>query len=184
MQITNSNNQDFTAIYKIPKTNIDTHLRIDNSIAQAYHTFKKAPIYYFSGDCPFDASVAKIIDDDIKQKNLSYEWIIQNAKNFGIKLPNPREIDVWVFTGEKDIQIVDEYTKHAEKICTPTLLEKAKIFLFGHNRNYDIPEHLDIYSDILGRLDRLKDKFNESIKNHKVIEVKDSTDLFIKLMNE
>ena len=184
MQIQNSNNQNFTAIYKLPKSTIKAQEEIDKFIAPVYNHFKQNPVYYFCGDSPCDAYVAKIIEEDISKKNLSYEWILQNARNFNIELPDPQKIDVWVITGEKDINLIDQFNEQADKICKPSFLEKAKRFLFGDKRNYEIPEHLDIYSGMLEKLSLLKGKFREIIADKKVIEVDSTQNLAYLLMKE
>ena len=184
MQINNTNNQNFTAIYKIPKTNIDTHLKIDQLIAPVYNRMTNKPICFFSGECPYDAYVAKVIDNDVSKSNLSYEWAILNAKNFNIKLPNPQETDVWIFTGDEDIKIIDKYTKEADKLCKISFFEKIIEILLGQARRQDIPEHLDRYTPLLNKLSLLTTKFQDAISGKNVIEVDSPEALFMKLLKE
>ncbi len=184
MQSLNFDSQNFTSIYKIPKTTVKTHVEIAEAIEPLYRKNKDVPFYCFSGDCPVDASVASIIDEDMKAKHLSYDWIVDNAKNFNINLPDPRKIDVWVVTGKEDISRIDNYLDSADKICKPGFWNSLKRRLFGFERNYNIPEHLDIYSDILEMRKKLIDQFHDLIKNDSIIEAKDTNDFFIKLVEK
>ena len=184
MQIKNNNNQHFTAIYKIPKSNAKTQIEIDKFVAPIYNRIKHNPIYYFCGDCPYDAYIAKAIEENVKQQHLSYDWILQNAKRFNIELPDPEKIDIWVITGEKDISLVDKFTEQADKICKPTFGEKLKLFLFGKEENPELPNHLRIYSDALEKLSRLRSKFTELMADKNVTEVDSSYKLVQYLMKE
>ncbi len=183
MKISNITGNSFTAIYKVPNTTVQTHVEIQDAVAPVYEQQTKEPIYFFSGECPYDASVALIIDDDMKNKHLSYDWALQNAKNYNINLPDPNNIDVWVITGKKDVGKITEYLNKSEKISSPGFFKNLKRKLFGFERNYEIPEHLDIYTDMLEMRKKLTKGFNEIFKNEKVIEAKNSEDLFMKMVD-
>jgi len=183
MKISNITGNNFTAIYKVPNTTVQTHVEIQEAVAPLYEKYTKEPIYFFSGECPYDASVALIIDKDMKAKKLSYDWVVQNAKNYDINLPDPKNIDVWVITGKEDVEKITEYINKSEKITSPGFLKNLKRKLFGYERNYEIPEHLDVYTDMLEMREKLTRKFKEILKDKKVIEAKNCEDLYFKMVD-
>lgn len=182
MQIQNTNNNSFTAIYKIPKTNIQAHLELANEIAPEFLKTKRVPIYIFSGECPYDAYVASELEKSVNKQNLSYDWLIENAKNNGIKIPDPKNIDVWVFTGTKDVKLIDQYTDEAGKILKTSLRQKIKNFFSTPERDNNIPEHLDIYTPMLKKLNLVTAKFKEIIEGQDIVEVPNTQVLSSKLL--
>ena len=55
--------------------------------------------------------------------------------------------------------------------------------MFGYERNYEIPEHLDVYTDMLEMREKLTRKFKEIFKDKKVIEAKCTEDLYFKMVD-
>ena len=116
MEIRNINSAPkFTGIYKFP--NVDAKMM--NNISEHMTFFAnvtKSPVYLFSGRHPLENKVVEIITEIIPEcKQYSYDWLVQNAKNHGITLPDSRTCDAWIFTN-KDILLLRECCEKVDKI--------------------------------------------------------------------
>ena len=105
MEIRNiSSTPKFTGIYKFP--NVDAKMLDNISEHMAFFScVTKSPVYLFSGKHPLENKVVEVITEPVPEcKQYSYAWLVQNAKNHGITLPDARTSDAWIFTN-KDIYL-------------------------------------------------------------------------------
>ena len=191
MQITNninSNNirtQNFNGIYRIKKANSGLVDEIQTTVKPLYESVKRRAVIAFYGDNPADLPLVSALDKITKTENTSYNWLVQNAKNHGIKFVDKNNCNVWVFTGD-DIGVVTDTLGYAShEFEKPNLFFKFKLLkdmVFGKFK--DVPEHLKEYLCITEKNKKFTSYFQERIKNKEVVEVDNIHDLIYKMFLE
>lgn len=183
MQIQNYNSkQNFTSIYRIKHSNIEAFLEINKYVYPAYKMAKRKPAFIFMGENPCDAFVAGSIKNHAEKFNYSYDWLVQNAKNHGLKIPNPQDIDAWVFTGENDANLVKNFL--SDVIKKESSLWQIIKRTFNPQIDYNLPKHLREYSGPIKFNEEYTNRFRTLFDPKKIIDCKDVPDLYFKMLRE
>ena len=101
----NINTQNFNGIYRIKKADSGLIDEIQTFVKPMYEQVKRRAVLAFYGDNPVDIPLVSALDKITKKESTSYQWLVQNAKNHGIRFVDKNNCDVWVFT-DKDVDIV------------------------------------------------------------------------------
>lgn len=174
MEIRNINNAPkFTGIYRFP--NVDARMVENISDHMTFFAnVTKNPVYLFSGRHPLESKVVEIIVDTIPEcKQYSYEWLVQNAKNFGLSLPDSNIVDAWVFTN-KDISLIRECCEKFDGILKDDksfLGVLKKIFFSSETPRRRLPRHLKELEDIADKNEKMVETFQQVIQDKKVVKV-------------
>ena len=51
----------------------------------------------------------RLLEEGVKLDSCSYEWLLLNARNHGINLPDFRDADGWIFTGMRDMELLKKF---------------------------------------------------------------------------
>ena len=174
MEIKNINNTpSFTGIYKLRNVDFKTVKQIKEYMP-FFADVTNLPVYMFSGRHPMEGSVVSIINSSVKEcKQYSYDWLVQNAQNHGLLLPNIRSVEAWVLTG-KDVKIFQQFMENANKTInkSTSFFAKLKILFFGSpTPNPSLPRYLRGIVPLLNENDKLIDIYAQTLHGSKVVEV-------------
>jgi hypothetical protein len=180
MEIKNiSSTPKFTGIYKFP--NVDAKMLDNISEHMAFFScVTKSPVYLFSGKHPLENKVVEVITETVPEcKRYSYAWLVQNAKNHGITLPDARTSDAWIFTN-KDIYLIRDCCEKFDKVLKgeESFFDVLKkLFFVPDKPKRVLPRHLREIEDIAEKNNAMIDVFEKSIADKKVVEVNSLTSL-------
>lgn len=184
MQINNRNsnsNIKFSAIYRLPHTNSKVIKEFKDSVLPVYSLLKQEPGYCFIGHSPYEAAFVETLEEGAKLDSCSYEWLMLNAKNHGINLPDLRDTDGWIFTGREDLDSLKKFM-FSKKL---DLMAKFKqIFNSESVRNRHLPPHLELYRTLMQMNERNSEKFQTVIKDKQITTVQDISELLQKMVEE
>ncbi len=182
MQINNNNNNvNFSAIYRLPHTNSKVINEFKDSVLPVYSLLKQEPSYCFIGHSPYEAAFVETLEEGAKLDSCSYEWLLLNAKNHGINLPDFRDADGWIFTGMRDMELLKKFM-FSKKLDIITRFKQ--LFNGSSVRNLDLPQHLNVFKSLIKMNERNSEKFQTLVKDQPVITVKDSSDLMQKMAED
>ncbi len=182
MQINNNNNNvNFSAIYRLPHTNTKFIKEYQSSVLPMYSMLKGEPSYGFIGSSPYEAAFVETLEEGVKLDSCSYEWLLLNARNHGINLPDFRDADGWIFTGMRDMELLKKFM-FSKKLDIITRFKQ--LFNGSSVRNLDLPQHLNVFKSLIKMNERNSEKFQTLVKDQPVITVKDSSDLMQKMAED
>ena len=184
MQINRTNNIAFNGIYKIPNTNIATYKMTKNVLEPICSSLLNEPVRIFYGDNPYTKMLPQNIDKHCKIPNTSYNWFRQNALKHDVHLPDLDNIDVWVVSGEKDVALIDDFYKKADKIFPKSKLSTKIIAYKNFFKYQDLPEHLRVFMPVVELNEKFCKIFNEQIKDKTIIKSKSYQEIFMKIVEE
>lgn len=190
MQINNNldrniKTQNFNGIYRIKKANSGLVDEIQTYVKPLYEPVKRRAVLAFYGDNPTDLPLVNALDRITRAENTSYNWLVQNARNHGIKFVDKNNCNVWVFTGGDIGVVVDTLGYASHEFEKPNLLFKLKLFkdmLFGKFK--DVPEHLKEYLFLAEKNKKFTAYFQEQIKDKKIVDADNIYDLVHKMSLE
>ena len=174
MEIRNINSTPkFTGIYRFPNVdakmvkNISEHMTFFANVT-------KNPVYLFSGRHPLESKVVETIIETVPEcKQYSYDWLVQNAKNFGISLPDSKVVDAWVFTN-KDITLLKECCEKFDLILKGDESfwgALKKMFFSSETPRRRLPHHLRELEDIADKNEKMVETFQQVIQDKEVVKV-------------
>ena len=182
MEIKNINTTPrFTGIYKL--SNVDNKTIKDiSSHMTLFAKVTNRPVYLFGGNHPLEGSVVNIINETVPEcSRYSYEWLVQNAKNFGVTLPAAKNVDAWVFT-YKDIDLVKDFLEISSKLVNKKksfMGVLKKLFAASDLPEMQLPSHLRPLHDLLKENEQMTETFQRVIENKKVVEVNSLENLLV-----
>ena len=174
MEIRNINSTPkFTGIYRFPNVDAKTVTEISKHMT-FFANVTKNPVCLFSGRHPLESKVVETIIETVPEcKQYSYEWLVQNARNHGLSLPDPSDVDAWVFTN-KDITLLKEccekfdlILKGEETFCGVL----KKIFLAPETPKRRLPRHLKKLEEIADKNEKMVETFQQVIQDKEVVKV-------------
>ena len=180
MEIRNINNTPkFTGIYRFP--NVDAKMVGDISEHMTFFAnVTKNPVYLFSGRHPLESKIVEtIIETTPECKKYSYGWLVQNARNHGLSLPDPSVVDAWIFTN-KDIILLKECCEKFDLILKgdETFLGVLKkLFFSSETPKRQLPRHLRALEDMADKNEKMIEIFQQLIQDKKVVKVDNLRDL-------
>lgn len=180
--VNNHNKQNFTGFYRIRHTNKTFMDLLQNQVVPLYEITTHKPAYIFQGRSPFDSALEKTIRAQVENEGYSYKWFVQNAKNHGLNVPDFDDIDTWVITGAEDIKSLAPLFKQDKVPFLTKFINNIKNFFTVSNQNSNnIPEHLQMFTSIMNRNEKLVQDYRDLIADKKVVEV-DNLENLIKEM--
>ena len=186
MEIRNNiNTQNFNGIYKLKNSDIESLELVKDAIIPMYSHVKRRFALSFIGDNPAESAFVNASAIAAKSDGGSYEWLIQNAKSHGLKLPNRNNGDIWVLTGDDTEIIADSLSYSVREMERPNLRFKFKLIkemLFG--RFKDLPQHLKEYLPVAEMNNKFTTHFQDLLNGKKIDEVDNLQDLTYKMAVE
>jgi hypothetical protein len=187
MEIRNINStSQFTGIYKLPNVDAATIKEISSHMNLVARVTNR-PVYLFGGNHPLEGSVVKIIRDTVPEcRQYSYNWLVQNAKNHGITLPEANKVDAWVITSN-DIDIMKGYLDKSDSLINKkkTFLTVLKeIFLGSEQPGKELPSYLRALMDLSAKNEKMVEAFQEIIATKKVVEANNLQKLVQSILQE
>lgn len=193
---TNRINTNFKGIYRTPYSE-ESIKEVKQQVLPIYNRISNQKVKYFIGRNPFFDSFQschKIIADE---NSSSYEWLKMNAQNHGAKAKDFDEEFIYVISGEKDIQALDNYinerVKEISNNAIKIIKEKhsvwgklKKLFMSEKNTETDayanLPEHLKFVFHLID----LEKKETQAFENFALnkIDSKTPKELLVKMMQE
>ncbi len=184
MQINNRNNNrniKFSAIYRLPHTNSKVIKDFKDSVLPVHSLLKQEPGYCFIGHNPYEAAFVETLGEGAKMESCSYEWLLLNAKNHGIKLPDLRDTDGWIFTGMEDLNSLKKFM-FSKKL--DLMVKFKQIFNRESIANRPLPPHLNTYKRLIHMNEINSEKFQTVIKDKQITTVQDISELLQKMVEE
>lgn len=128
----------------------------------------------FSYENPMEYIFADIANDIAEDNNCSYEWVIDNARNHGIKFSDSATSVLWVVTGKKDCEKFNKFIDKREKKHANNF---KKLVKYVCKNCLDIPNHLVALkaADLCADIERKK--FAEFIKKNPFKTMKTPEDI-------
>lgn len=123
MKINEINSQNFKGIYRIKNTPQNMEA-LKNVVIPTYEFLRNEPARIFKGENPFSEFLINIGIKKVANVNhYSEQWVIQNAKNHGIKFEEDKSI--YIITGEEDKKAL---LKYMENLADSLDLSKLNYF--------------------------------------------------------
>ena len=174
MEIRNINSTPkFTGIYRFPNVDAKTVTEISKHMT-FFANVTKNPVCLFSGRHPLESKVVETIIDTVPEcKKYSYEGLVQNARNHGLSLPDPSDVDAWVFTN-KDITLLKECCEKFDLILKGEETfwgVLKKIFLAPETPKRRLPRHLKKLEEIADKNEKMVETFQQVIQDKEVVKV-------------
>lgn len=174
MEIRNINNTPkFTGIYRFPNVDAKMVENISEHMTFFANVTKK-PVYLFSGRHPLESKVVEtIIESTPECEKYSYGWLVQNARNHGLSLPDPSTVDAWIFTN-KDIYLLKECCEKFDLILKGDESfwgALKKMFFSSETPRRRLPHHLRELEDIADKNEKMVETFQQVIQDKEVVKV-------------
>lgn len=189
MQIQNNNYQpNFTSIYRMKHANASTYKKLLKEVLPGAMLVKNQEYTAFIGANPHEIHSVGLINS-LRDKKYSDSWFRQNSAQYGIRIPNLDDSDIWVFSG-KDANIPIMYKNEVmEKEQPKGFFKKIVSYIKGYrdfskhqDEIFDVPEHLRSikYATILN--DQYTEGFHTLLAGKDISEAKSIEDLATKII--
>ncbi|MBR6722830.1 hypothetical protein IKL64_05195 [bacterium] len=174
MEIRNINNTPkFTGIYRFPNVDAKTVANISEHMT-FFAGVTRSPVYMFAGKHPLEAKVVEVITETVPEcKQYSYDWLVQNAKNFGLTLPTSGNVDAWVFTN-KEVSLIKECCEKFDSILKgkKSFWSSLKsLFVVSDTPKKRLPSHLKELEELVSTNEKMVEIFQQVIQDKKVVKV-------------
>ena len=146
MKIQNtSSNANFKAYYKVPYDS-RTALLNRSGIMPSYGFINNEPALTFVGDNILAGVFNKQLERIAKAAGGTVEWLKNNARNYGLKVPDSDMSHLTVVTGLKDIRDIENFAienhKSYGKFALSTFAKVYKSLKFIFNNENKLPSHI------------------------------------------
>lgn len=165
---------NFGAYFKVPY-NKDTLMLNPTGLLPSYGIINKEPALTFVGDSMLAGVFNKQIEKIAKAAGGTVDWLKNNAKNYGLKIPEIDTSHLTIVTGFDDIREIEEYAiKHQKgfsKFSFRTFAKVYKSLKFIFNNENKLPGHIISLNLILkDYIPHIKD-FNKFMSNKNKIKL-------------
>lgn len=177
-------NNSFQGYYRLPNNKINAEI-IYNHLQPLMNEHNKA-IFVFSGKNPFSSNYIKNLQDLAKQNGVQTHWIINNAKNYGVELPNEELDTIFVATENKD---TDEILSLCQNLIIGSIFGLAKAMTKNFFRLFNSaaesrPYWLDGTKVIADTYNKTQAKFDKFISKKDVKQLDTASELIQSIRNE
>jgi len=193
---TNRIHTNFKGIYRIPYSETSVK-EIKQEILPLYSRVSNQKVKFFVGRNPFFDSFKTCYNVIADENSSSYEWLKMNAQNHGAKAKDFEDEFIYVISGEKDVNALDNYINARVQAISNKAIQMIKdkhsiwgqlkqLFVSNKNTEADIyanlPEHLKFVFYLIN-LEKEETEFFENFALNK-IALKTPKELFVKMMQE
>lgn len=175
---------NFTGVYRIPNTPENVKL-VNEKVTPMYKLMKHESVIGMEGENPLAYGVEFVKEIISSSQNSSKEWLMMNARNFGIELPRLNKENLLIISGQKDILKFAEFFQERIKANIKTPLQKFFDFFKTKTPNSQyLPEHLKVLPEFLEIYNKEAALYREFLSGRNVIDVKTPQELLTKMMTE
>lgn len=177
-------NVNFTGIYKISNTQENIKI-IEEKVIPMYNLMRHENVVGINCDNPLAIGIEFIKEKVGKSQGASKEWLMMNARRFGIELPELNTDNLFIVSGNKDIMKFAQYFQQRLKANTKGPLARFfAMFKPKVKHSQDLPEHLKSLPQILEDYNKESSLYREFLSKENVITVKTPQELLTKMMTE
>lgn len=188
MKISNNHSTpNFQGVYRLPFSETNNRI-ILKEILPKYRTVKKDIPQIFYGETPFEEPVHTVMDYIAKENGASKDWLVRNAKNFGLNVQLPEYKHINIISSQQDIDAYSNIIKQTiKKIKQPTWKKILNIFRNNPKDSFpqDAPEQVKKVFLLFENYNKVKNNFNNSFnKKFNVENVANPQELLNKMLSE
>ena len=153
---------------------------IEKTIIPLYEAEKRKPIISLVPDDVFNKQISEKIDKIAEYSDYGKEWIVQNAKQYGVDVDFSKSNDIFVLSDEDFMNAYKFFTQSSIKDKANYLYNSLKIFFNG----FKLKGHVRLLNMVNESNKRDKKAFYDFIYSKDVCEVKTLNELADKLSKE
>lgn len=175
---------NFTGIYKIPNAPENIKL-INEKVIPMYKYMRNRNVVGLPSENPVAFSLEFIKEIIGKSQGASKEWLVMNAQRHGIELPRLNNDNLFIVSGDDDIQkFIDFFTERLKANSKNPFQRFLEIFKPKVDHSADLPEHLKPLPEVLERYNKEVSAYNDFISKENIISVSTPQELLTKMMME
>lgn len=169
MQVNNSPN--FTGFYKIPQKS-EEFTKLVSSCCE----HKKESVIILNGNYPFFDSFEQVYEKIANENGGGINWLRNNAKKYGINIPQDDKNTTLVITSQKDVvEFLNYYKKYSKSLISNFgPLSRIKFLICDTLRigkDADLPLYLKIVKHLAQTEEKFIKIYNEYLSNKNVINI-------------
>ena len=175
------NSPAFTAYYRVPNTSINKE-KVLEAITK-YQQVKNRVALAYEGKNPLQVDLKTEFENLAREQGGSLSWLAQNAKYYGIKIPEIKTDVITIVTDNNDIIGILNFLKKR--------LKSYNIFsriynLVTNKAGYSLknPEHINYLKSLLHIYNTEEKEFSKFIANKKICNYNSTDDLLNAMMTE
>lgn len=177
-------NNSFQGYYKLPKNKVNAEI-INNHLQPLMNEYNKA-IFVFSGKNPFASDYVKNLQELANKNGVQAHWLRNNAKNYGVELPNDELDTIFVATEYND-------TNNVLSLCQNIIIGSVFNLTKAMAKNFlrlfkpvaeSKPYWLDGIKVSADTYKKAQIKFDKFIKTKNVKELDNASELIQAIQNE
>lgn len=175
---------NFTGMYIIPNTPKNVQL-IKEKVAPMYNHLKHENIIGIEGENPYMIGVEVIKELIGKSQGASKQWLMMNAKRFGIALPELNSENLLIVSGKKDIsKLADFFQERINANLKSPLQRFFDIFTKHPDVEPNLPEHLKLLPELVEGFNRETKIYKAFLSKENVVNVQTPQELLAKILTE